>query len=184
MIQGTTSNAGKSILVTAFCRIFTRYGLNVSPFKAQNMSLNSFVTPDNCEIGRAQAIQAAACRKACDVRMNPILLKPDSRSSSQIVVMGTPVSSMQFRDYSEKRRELEQIVHTSYDALAAQSDLMIPEGAGSPAEVNLIDTLRQRKNLGKSEFHSAYAVDKAIDTIADCVEKSVAMKAIKTMLGL
>jgi len=137
MIQGTTSNAGKSILVTAFCRIFTRYGLNVSPFKAQNMSLNSFVTPDNLEIGRAQAIQASACRKACDIRMNPILLKPDSRSSSQIVVMGKPVSSMQFREYSQKRRELEQIVHNAYDELAEQSDLMILEGAGSPAEVNL-----------------------------------------------
>src|SRR5512133_516963 len=115
MIQGTTSNAGKSILVTAFCRIFTRYGLNVSPFKAQNMSLNSYVTPDNCEIGRAQAIQAAACKKECDVRMNPILLKPDSRSSSQIVVMGKPLSTMHFRDYSQKRRELEQIVHKAYD---------------------------------------------------------------------
>lgn len=137
MIQGTTSNAGKSILVTAFCRIFTRYGLKVSPFKAQNMSLNSYVTPDNCEIGRAQAIQAAACRKACDVRMNPILLKPDSRSSSQIIVMGKPVSTMQFRDYSQKRREHEQIVHKAYDELAEQSDLMILEGAGSPAEVNL-----------------------------------------------
>jgi cobyric acid synthase CobQ len=137
MIQGTTSNAGKSILVTAFCRIFTRYGLNVSPFKAQNMSLNSFVTPDNLEIGRAQAIQAMACKKDCDVRMNPILLKPDSHSSSQIVVMGKPLNTMRFRDYSQKRCELEQIVHKAYDELAEQSDLMILEGAGSPAEVNL-----------------------------------------------
>ncbi len=137
MIQGTTSNAGKSILVTAFCRIFTRFGLRVSPFKAQNMSLNSFVTRDNCEIGRAQAIQADACRKECDVRMNPILLKPSSQNSSQIVVMGKPVSTMQFRDYSHKRTELEQIVHKAYDELATESDLMILEGAGSPAEVNL-----------------------------------------------
>lgn len=137
MIQGTTSNAGKSILVAAFCRIFTRYGLNVFPFKAQNMSLNSYVTPDNCEIGRAQAIQAMACKKKCDVRMNPILLKPDSRSSSQIVVMGKPLSSMHFRDYSQKRKELQLIVHQAYDELAEQADLMILEGAGSPAEVNL-----------------------------------------------
>lgn len=137
MIQGTTSNAGKSILATAFCRIFTRLGYNVSPFKSQNMSLNSFVTRDNCEMGRAQVVQAQGCRKDPDVRMNPVLLKPNSNTGSQIVVMGKPVGSMGIREYNRYKKELLPIVHKAYDELADESDIMILEGAGSPAEINL-----------------------------------------------
>lgn len=137
MIQGTTSNAGKSILATAFCRIFTRRGFNVSPFKAQNMSLNSFVTFDNCEMGRAQAVQAHACRKQPDVRMNPVLLKPCSTTGSQVICMGKPLSSMNFSSYTKLKKDLEPLVHKAYDELADESDIMILEGAGSPAEINL-----------------------------------------------
>jgi len=137
MIQGTTSNAGKSILATAFCRIFTRKGYNVAPFKAQNMSLNSFVTRDNCEMGRAQVVQSQACKKDPDVRMNPVLLKPDSHTGSQIIVMGKPVGSMNIREYIHYKKELISIVHKAYDELANESDIIILEGAGSPAEINL-----------------------------------------------
>jgi adenosylcobyric acid synthase len=137
MILGTTSNAGKSILAAAFCRIFTRRGLNVSPFKAQNMSLNSFVTRDNCEMGRAQVVQAQASKKDPDVRMNPILLKPNSTTGSQIIVMGKPVGSMNIREYTAYKKEVVPVIHKAYDELAADSDLIVLEGAGSPAEINL-----------------------------------------------
>jgi cobyric acid synthase CobQ len=137
MILGTTSNAGKSILTTAFCRILTRRGFSVAPFKAQNMSLNSFVTHDNKEMGRAQVVQAQACRLAPDVRMNPVLLKPTSTTGSQIVVMGKPVGSMTIHEYTKYKKELRLIVQKTYDDLSSENDIIVLEGAGSPAEINL-----------------------------------------------
>lgn len=137
MIQGTTSNAGKSILTTAFCRIFTRKGFAVAPFKAQNMSLNSFVTHDGKEMGRAQVVQAQGCRRDPDVRMNPVLLKPNSNTGSQIIVMGKPIGSMNFHQYTQLKKDLVSTIHKAYDELAQECDIMILEGAGSPAEINL-----------------------------------------------
>ncbi len=137
MVQGTCSNAGKSILSAAFCRIFLQDGLRVAPFKAQNMALNSCVTPDGLEMGRAQAVQAAACRQDPDVRMNPVLLKPCSDVGSQVIVMGRPVGVMRVRQYVDYKPQARDAAFAAYDSLAAEHDVMVIEGAGSPAEINL-----------------------------------------------
>ena len=137
MIQGTCSNAGKSILAAAFCRIFLQDGYKVAPFKAQNMSLNSFVTDDGLEMGRAQVTQAAACKQSPDVRMNPVLLKPNSNTGSQIIVMGKPVGNMKVMDYVKYKPTAFEAVKNAYDSISADRDIMVIEGAGSPAEINL-----------------------------------------------
>ncbi|MDA3955846.1 cobyric acid synthase [Oceanispirochaeta sp.] len=137
MIQGTCSDAGKSILVAAFCRIYTRRGYRVSPFKSQNMSLNSFVTPEGYEIGRAQAVQAQAAKRAPHVDMNPVLLKPEGDSRSQIVLMGKPWKSQDASDYFMTKKALWVEVSSALDRLMDDNDLVIIEGAGSPAEINL-----------------------------------------------
>jgi cobyric acid synthase CobQ len=137
MFQATSSNAGKSVLTAALCRILLQDGYSVAPFKAQNMSLNSYVTPDGFEIGRAQALQAQASRLEADVRMNPVLLKPNSDTGSQVIVMGKPLANMEAKEYFRKKKELESVVHSAYDELSAEHDAMVLEGAGSPAEVNL-----------------------------------------------
>ncbi|MCP4215803.1 MAG: cobyric acid synthase [bacterium] len=137
MFQGTASNVGKSMLTAAFCRIFLEDGYSVAPFKAQNLALNSFVTKQGLEMGRAQALQAAACRIEPDVRMNPVLLKPDSDTGSQVIVMGKPVGSMKVRSYDDFKKELKTIIADSYNYLSSNYDIVVIEGAGSPAEVNL-----------------------------------------------
>ncbi|MBI9080770.1 MAG: cobyric acid synthase [Pseudodesulfovibrio sp.] len=137
MIQGTSSNAGKSVLAAAFCRIFLQDGYSVAPFKAQNMSLNSYVTDQGCEMGRAQVTQAMACRQKPDVRMNPVLLKPGSDIGSQVIVMGRPVGNMVVSEYLQYKPRAWEAVKTAYDSLANEHDIMVLEGAGSPAEVNL-----------------------------------------------
>lgn len=137
MVQGTCSNAGKSILAAAFCRIFLQDGLRVAPFKAQNMALNSCVTPDGLEMGRAQAVQAAACHLEPDVRMNPVLLKPCSDVGSQVIVMGRPVGVMRVRQYVDYKPQARDAAFAAYDSLAEEHDVMVIEGAGSPAEINL-----------------------------------------------
>ncbi len=137
MLQGTSSNAGKSVLSAAFCRIFLQDGFHVAPFKAQNMALNSYVTADGGEMGRAQVVQAQACRLEPDVRMNPVLLKPSSDTGSQVIVRGRPVGSMRVREYYAHKKELWNDVTRSYDELCEDADLMVLEGAGSPGEVNL-----------------------------------------------
>ncbi|MCK9173002.1 MAG: cobyric acid synthase, partial [Desulfuromonas thiophila] len=137
MFQGTGSNAGKSVLTAALCRILHQDGYDVAPFKAQNMSLNSFVTRDGGEMGRAQVMQAQACRLDPDVRMNPVLLKPNSDTGSQIIVLGKAVGSLHFRAYAEHKRDIFEQVKRSYDSLAAEHQVMVLEGAGSPAEINL-----------------------------------------------
>ena len=137
MVQGTGSHAGKSLLVMALCRIFSREGLRVAPFKAQNMSLNSFVTPDGCEFSRAQAVQAEAAGVAPHVEMNPILLKPQDGLRSQVVAMGKPLSVVSAREYWEMTPQLWPLVTRSLDTLLEGNDIVVIEGAGSPAEINL-----------------------------------------------
>lgn len=136
-VCGTASGVGKSIIVAALCRVFYRRGYRVAPFKAQNMALNSFVTADGKEIGRAQAEQAAACgiSPACD--MNPILLKPCGDRRSQVIVCGRPWANMSAAEYYRRKEGLFGKVTACYNRLAAKYDLVIIEGAGSPAEVNL-----------------------------------------------
>ncbi len=137
MFQGTCSNAGKSVLTAALCRILLQDGVRVAPFKSQNMSLNSFVTRDGGEMGRAQVFQAQACRLDPDVRMNPILLKPNSDTGSQVIVNGKPVGNMDVLEYVNYKPEAFQSACRAFDSLAAESDVIVMEGAGSPAEVNL-----------------------------------------------
>jgi len=137
MIQGTCSNAGKSVLTSAFCRILLQDGYNVAPFKSQNMALNSYVTADGCEIGRAQAVQAQACRLAADVRMNPVLLKPSTDTGCQVILMGKPVAHLEAKEYFSHKKSLFPEVRKAYDSLASDYDAIILEGAGSPGEMNL-----------------------------------------------
>jgi adenosylcobyric acid synthase len=136
MIQGASSSAGKSLLVTALCRIYARRGVRVAPFKAQNMSNNAAVCAGG-EIGRAQAAQAAAAEVEPTVEMNPILIKPEGDRRSQVVVRGQAWRTLSAGDYYRHKRELWEAVTSSLDALRAQYDLVIAEGAGSPAELNL-----------------------------------------------
>ncbi len=137
MFQGTGSNVGKSILAAGFCRILLQDGYRVAPFKAQNMSLNSSVTRKGDEMGRAQVVQAQACRLEPDVRMNPILLKPNSDTGSQVIVMGRPIGNMDVETYIKFKPEAFEAAKNAFDSLAEEYDIMVLEGAGSPGEVNL-----------------------------------------------
>ncbi|WP_323034724.1 cobyric acid synthase [Pararhodobacter sp.] len=137
MIQGAGSNVGKSMLVAGFARVFLRRGLSVRPFKPQNMSNNAAVTPDGYEIGRAQALQAMACGVAPGVHMNPILLKPESETGAQVIVQGKRLTTAKARDYAALKPQLMASVLDSFARLSTEADLVIIEGAGSPAEVNL-----------------------------------------------
>ncbi len=137
MVQGTGSHAGKSLLVMALCRIFSREGLRVAPFKAQNMSLNSFATPDGREFSRAQAVQADAAGVAPLVEMNPVLLKPQDGIRSQVVAMGKPLCVASAREYRDMTSQLWPLVTRSLDTLRESNDIVVMEGAGSPAEINL-----------------------------------------------
>ncbi|AZL59626.1 cobyric acid synthase [Tabrizicola piscis] len=136
MIQGAGSNVGKSLLVAGLCRHFTRQGLTVRPFKPQNMSNNAAVATGG-EIGRAQALQARACRVAPTVHMNPVLLKPESETGAQVIVQGQRLTTVKARDYAALKPQLMAPVLDSFHRLMAEADLVIVEGAGSPAEVNL-----------------------------------------------
>ena len=137
MIQGTMSSSGKSLVVAALCRIFMKDGFRVAPFKSQNMALNSGVTFDGKEMGRAQIMQAEAAGILPDVRMNPVLLKPNSDTGSQIIVNGIAVGSMNARDFFSFRKNLVPKIMESYESLSEENDIIVIEGAGSPAEINL-----------------------------------------------
>lgn len=138
-ILGTGSDVGKSLVTAGLCRLLHRAGVRVAPFKAQNMSLNSFVTTDGGEMGRAQVLQAQACGLAPHVDMNPILLKPEADAKSQVIVQGQVWRSQNARDYFERKSQLVEFVKESYARLSRQYDVMVIEGAGSAAEMNLRD---------------------------------------------
>ena len=160
MVQGTTSDAGKSILVTALCRILARHGHRVVPFKPQNMALNSAVTVDGGEIGRAQAVQAQAAGLSPSVAMNPILLKPNSDQGSQVIVNGKAIGNMDASDYHAYKPRLLPEVVAAHAALARDFDVVLVEGAGSPAEINLRE--HDIANMGFAE-----AVDCPVIIVAD-----------------
>lgn len=160
MIQGTTSDAGKSVLVAGLCRLFFRQGFKVVPFKPQNMALNSAVTPEGGEIGRAQAVQAQACHLQPHTDMNPVLLKPSSDTGAQVIIHGQARSEMDARSYHEYKKSAMAAVLESHKRLSEQYDLIIVEGAGSPAEINLRDN--DIANMGFAE-----AVDCPVLLVAD-----------------
>jgi adenosylcobyric acid synthase len=142
MLVGTGSDVGKSVLATAFCRIFKQEGYSPAPFKAQNMALNSYATPDGLEIGRAQAVQAEAAGVPCETDMNPLLLKPNSEHTTQVVLNGRPVGNRSAYEYfrREGRDELRKAVCDAFDRLSCKYNPIVMEGAGSVSELNLRDT--------------------------------------------
>ncbi len=139
MVQGTGSDVGKSVLVCALCRIFRQEGLRVAPFKAQNMSNNSYVTSDGEEMGRAQVAQAEAAGLLPAVEMNPILLKPSGNNGSQVISMGKPIGNMTANEYYENKSMMLDIAKKAYSTLSNEYDIIVIEGAGSPAEINIKD---------------------------------------------
>ncbi|MBR1909678.1 MAG: cobyric acid synthase [Lachnospiraceae bacterium] len=153
MVMGTMSNVGKSVVVAALCRIFARDGYKVAPFKSQNMANNSFVTADGLEMGRAQVMQAVCAGAEPDVRMNPILLKPTDECGSQVVVMGKPVANMRAAEYFEYKKSLVPTIKAAYESLSSEYDIIVIEGAGSPAEINLRDN--DIVNMGLAEMLDA-----------------------------
>lgn len=153
MIQGTMSNAGKSLLVTGLCRIFKQDGYRVSPFKSQNMALNSYITRDGFEIGRAQAVQAEAAGVEPSVWMNPVLLKPNSDTGSQVIVNGKVRCSRNAKEYYAEKRAYIPDVLNAYHRLEEEYDLIVIEGAGSPAEINLMEN--DFVNMGLAELVDA-----------------------------
>ena len=153
MIQGTMSNAGKSLLAAGLCRIFKQDGYRVAPFKSQNMALNSFITKTGAEMGRAQVVQAEAAGIEPDVRMNPILLKPTTDVGSQVIVNGQVQGNMRAMEYYRRKREFIPAVMEAYNALDREYDIIVIEGAGSPAEINLKAT--DIVNMGLAELVDA-----------------------------
>lgn len=137
MIQGTMSNAGKSLLCAGLCRIFKQDGYRVAPFKSQNMALNSFITEDGLEMGRAQVVQAEAAGVAPQVEMNPILLKPTNDVGSQVIVNGEVLKNMSAREYFAYKKQLIPDIMKAFHKLEEENDIIVIEGAGSPAEINL-----------------------------------------------
>ncbi|HWR23805.1 MAG TPA: cobyric acid synthase, partial [Feifaniaceae bacterium] len=137
MVQGTMSNAGKSLLCAGLCRVFRQDGYRVAPFKSQNMALNSFITREGLEMGRAQAVQAEAAGAEPSVRMNPVLLKPVTNMGSQVIVNGEVRGNMSAREYYAMKQTLVPDIMAAYSSLAAENDIIVLEGAGSPAEINL-----------------------------------------------
>ena len=160
MVQGTASDAGKSIIAAGLCRIFKQDGLEVVPFKSQNMALNSFITKKGDEMGRAQVVQAEAAGKEPDVRMNPVLLKPTSDRKSQVVFLGRVLRDMDAVEYHEYKQQLLPKIKEVYEELGAENDIIVIEGAGSPAEINLND--RDIVNMGMAKL-----VDAPVILVAD-----------------
>ncbi len=160
MVQGCTSDAGKSVIVAGLCRVVTRSGISVAPFKPQNMALNSAVTIDGGEIGRAQAVQAQACNLQPHTDMNPILLKPSSDTGAQVIVHGKAISAMQATEYHDYKKVAMQAVVDSHTRLSSRYQKIIVEGAGSPAEINL-------RNNDIANMGFAEKVDCPVIIIAD-----------------
>ncbi|MEI6895501.1 MAG: cobyric acid synthase, partial [Colwellia sp.] len=182
MIQGTTSDAGKTTLVAGLCRLFADLSIKVAPFKPQNMALNSAVTPCGGEIGRAQALQAKAARLALNVDFNPILLKPNSDTGAQVIVHGKALnanvsSTMEASQYQDYKKIAMQAVLSSHQRLTQQYDLVVVEGAGSPAEINLREG--DIANMGFAE-----AVDCPVLIIADIDKGGVFAQLVGTLMLL
>ncbi|QEQ96744.1 cobyric acid synthase [Neptunomonas concharum] len=177
MVQGTTSDAGKSTLVAGICRVLWRKGARVVPFKPQNMALNSAVTQDGGEIGRAQAVQALACDLEPHTDMNPILLKPNSDTGAQVIIQGRAITNMEAAAYHDYKRVAMEAVLDSHQRLEAQYDYVIVEGAGSPAEINLREN--DIANMGFAE-----AVDCPVIIIADIDKGGVFAHLVGTLLLL
>ena len=177
MVQGTTSDAGKSTIVAALCRLIKRRGVTVAPFKPQNMALNSAVTADGGEIGRAQALQAMACGIAPHTDMNPVLLKPSSNTGAQVIIHGKVRAEMDARDYQQYKTVAMGAVLESYARLRQQYQAVIVEGAGSPAEINL--RARDIANMGFAE-----AVDCPVILVADIDRGGVFAHIIGTLACL
>ncbi|MEE0515592.1 MAG: cobyric acid synthase [Emergencia sp.] len=137
MVLGTCSNAGKSVLTAGLCRILKQDGYKVAPFKAQNMALNSYITKDGMEMGRAQVMQAEACRIEPDCRMNPILLKPTSDQGSQVIINGEVFGNFSAKDFYREKSKFRENIRKAFDSLSEEYDVIVMEGAGSPAEINL-----------------------------------------------
>lgn len=174
MIQGTTSDAGKSAVVTGLCRLLARKGISVAPFKPQNMALNSAVTVDGGEIGRAQAAQAQACRLEPHTDMNPVLLKPNSDTGAQVIIQGKAITNMNARVYHDYKTVAMEAVLDSYQRLQQQYQVILVEGAGSPAEINLRD--RDIANMGFAE-----AVDCPVLIVADIDKGGVFAHLVGTL---
>lgn len=153
MVQGTASSAGKSLICTALCRIFAKDGFDVFPFKSQNMSLNSYVTTEGLEMGRAQVLQAYAAGKEPQAIMNPILLKPTTDRKSQVIVLGTAYKNMDGVSYYEYRKNLKSMITNLYKEIESSHDIVVIEGAGSPAEINLKND--DIVNMGMAEIANA-----------------------------
>jgi len=177
MVQGTTSDAGKSTLVAALCRLLLRAGVRVAPFKPQNMALNSAVTRDGGEIGRAQALQAIAAGLEPHTDMNPVLLKPSSDTGAQVIIHGRVRAEMNARDYHQYKTVAMAAVLESHARLSSQYDCIVVEGAGSPAEINLRD--RDIANMGFAE-----AVDCAVILVADIDRGGVFAHIVGTLACL
>jgi adenosylcobyric acid synthase len=153
MIQGTASSAGKSLMTAGLCRILMQDGYKVAPFKSQNMALNAFVTVDGLEMGRAQVMQAEACGIPPDVRMNPILLKPTSEKGSQVIVNGEVLGNMSALEYFSSKKDLIPEIMNAFESLAAEYDVIVIEGAGSPAEINM--KAQDIVNMGMAKLANA-----------------------------
>lgn len=177
MIQGTASSVGKSMINAALCRVFAEDGYSVAPYKSQNMALNSFVTSDGLEMGRAQAVQAAACFREPSVLMNPVLLKPSSDTKSQVIIMGKVHSSKNAMEYHKFKSELKQIVLDAYRRLEEECDIIVLEGAGSPAEINLREN--DIVNMGMAEM-----VDSPVLLVADIDRGGVFASVVGTIFLL
>ncbi len=156
MIQGTGSSVGKSIIVTGLCKIFRDLGYKVVPFKSQNMALNSYITKDGKEMGRAQVVQAEACGLEPDADMNPVLIKPNSDTGAQIILQGKVYGNMDAMEYHKFKSKAKEVVIDSFNRLSKKFDLMIIEGAGSPAEINLMEN--DIANMGMAEIADAPVV--------------------------
>jgi adenosylcobyric acid synthase len=176
LVAGTTSDAGKSVLTAGLCRWLARRGVRVAPFKAQNMSLNSMVTADGAEIGRAQVMQAAAARVEPSAHMNPVLLKPGSDRRSQVVVLGRPVAEVDAMGYGEHKARLREVVAASLARLRAEYDVVICEGAGSPAEINL-------RNGDLANMGLARAADLPVIVVGD-IDRGGVFAALYGTVGL
>lgn len=177
MIQGTASNSGKSLLVAALCRIFMQDGYKVAPFKSQNMALNSFITEDGLEMGRAQVMQAEAAGIKADIRMNPILLKPNSEDGSQVIVNGEVLGNMKAQKYYKNKDKMIPEILKAFNSLSEEYDIIVIEGAGSPAEINLKDN--DIVNMGMAKM-----VDAPVIIVGDIDRGGVFASLAGTMLLL